>query len=105
MNRLYAIGERADDRPASKQITACRCGRRESSSTRELWQRGLACMPEAAGLTASTQQTVWRDRADLQAHMDRSLVIAGEEQPPAVHALAHAINEALGNVGHDGRLY
>jgi molybdopterin-containing oxidoreductase family iron-sulfur binding subunit len=37
---------------------------------------------------------------DLQAHRGRSLVIAGEEQPPAVHALAHAINAALDNVGN-----
>jgi MoCo/4Fe-4S cofactor protein with predicted Tat translocation signal len=37
--------------------------------------------------------------ADLQANQGASIVIAGEEQPPAVHAIAHAINEALGNVG------
>ena len=36
---------------------------------------------------------------DLQAHRGASLVIAGDGQPPAVHALAHAMNEALGNVG------
>ncbi len=36
---------------------------------------------------------------DLQAHRGTSLVIAGDAQPPAVHALAHAMNEALGNVG------
>ena len=36
---------------------------------------------------------------DLQAHPGRSLVIAGEYQPPAVHALAHEINQRLGNVG------
>ena len=36
---------------------------------------------------------------DLAAHRGSSLVIAGEEQPPAVHALAHAINAALGNLG------
>jgi MoCo/4Fe-4S cofactor protein with predicted Tat translocation signal len=37
--------------------------------------------------------------SDLQAHRGRSLVIAGDEQPPAVHALAHAMNQALGNAG------
>ena len=36
---------------------------------------------------------------DLQAHRGQSIVIAGDGQPPIVHALAHAINEALGNVG------
>ena len=37
--------------------------------------------------------------ADLQAHRGRSVVVAGERQPAAVHALARALNEALGNVG------
>ena len=37
---------------------------------------------------------------DLAAHRGTSLVIAGDHQPPAVHALAHAINDALGNVGN-----
>jgi molybdopterin-containing oxidoreductase family iron-sulfur binding subunit len=36
---------------------------------------------------------------DLRAHRGRSLVIAGEQQPPVVHALAHAMNEVLGNAG------
>ncbi|HEU5101560.1 MAG TPA: TAT-variant-translocated molybdopterin oxidoreductase [Roseiflexaceae bacterium] len=36
---------------------------------------------------------------DLQANRGRSIVIAGEEQPAAVHALAHAINNTLGNTG------
>ena len=36
---------------------------------------------------------------DLQDHRGRSLVIAGEFQPAAVHALAHAMNQALGNIG------
>jgi MoCo/4Fe-4S cofactor protein with predicted Tat translocation signal len=36
---------------------------------------------------------------DLQQHKGASVVIAGREAPPAVHAMAHSMNEALGNVG------
>jgi MoCo/4Fe-4S cofactor protein with predicted Tat translocation signal len=36
---------------------------------------------------------------DLQRHRGASLVIAGEQQSPAVHALAHSMNALLGNVG------
>jgi Fe-S-cluster-containing dehydrogenase component len=37
--------------------------------------------------------------ADLLAHRGRSLVVVGESQPPPLHALAHSMNAALGNVG------
>jgi len=36
---------------------------------------------------------------DLEAGRGTSIVIAGEEQPAIVHAIAHAINDALGNIG------
>jgi MoCo/4Fe-4S cofactor protein with predicted Tat translocation signal len=36
---------------------------------------------------------------DLTSHRGKSLVVAGETQRPEVHALAHLINHALGNVG------
>jgi molybdopterin-containing oxidoreductase family iron-sulfur binding subunit len=36
---------------------------------------------------------------DLQQHKGAGIVIPGKEAPPAVHALAHAMNAALGNVG------
>src|SRR6185295_2359420 len=36
---------------------------------------------------------------DLQQHREVSIVIAGREAPAQVHALAHAMNSALGNVG------
>jgi MoCo/4Fe-4S cofactor protein with predicted Tat translocation signal len=37
--------------------------------------------------------------ADLNAHKGACLVIAGDEQSPAVHALAHQMNAALQNIG------
>ena len=36
---------------------------------------------------------------DLQKHRGASVVVAGDRQPPGVHGLAHAINQALDNVG------
>jgi MoCo/4Fe-4S cofactor protein with predicted Tat translocation signal len=37
--------------------------------------------------------------ADLRRSRGASVVIPGDHQPPVVHALAHAMNAALGNVG------
>jgi MoCo/4Fe-4S cofactor protein with predicted Tat translocation signal len=37
--------------------------------------------------------------ADLRQHRSECIVIAGEWQPPTVHALAHLLNETLGNAG------
>ena len=36
---------------------------------------------------------------ELMAHQGSSVVIAGDHQSPAIHALAHAMNAKLGNVG------
>lgn len=36
---------------------------------------------------------------DLNEHRGRSVVVAGDNQPAIVHAIAHAMNAALGNVG------
>jgi molybdopterin-containing oxidoreductase family iron-sulfur binding subunit len=36
---------------------------------------------------------------DLQANRGRSLVVAGDEASAEIHALVHAMNQALGNVG------
>jgi len=36
---------------------------------------------------------------DLKAHGGSSVIIVGDHQPPLVHALAHAMNQKLGNVG------
>jgi molybdopterin-containing oxidoreductase family iron-sulfur binding subunit len=37
---------------------------------------------------------------DLTRHRGSGIVVAGESQPPAVHALAHEMNDLLGNVGN-----
>src|SRR5882762_159695 len=36
---------------------------------------------------------------DIRQHKGSSIIIVGEEQPPITHALAHYVNNALGNVG------
>ncbi|MCY1081584.1 TAT-variant-translocated molybdopterin oxidoreductase [Archangium lansingense] len=51
-----------------------------------------------AQLNANHQKWVDAVAADLRAAAGRSAVVAGERQPAAVHALAAAINSALGNV-------
>jgi molybdopterin-containing oxidoreductase family iron-sulfur binding subunit len=38
--------------------------------------------------------------ADLDAHRETSLLLAGRSQPPEVHAWVHRINAALGNIGN-----
>jgi molybdopterin-containing oxidoreductase family iron-sulfur binding subunit len=45
--------------------------------------------------------TAWIEAVaqDLAAHRGASLLIAGSRQPAAVHALVHALNAALGNLG------
>ncbi|HZI17604.1 MAG TPA: TAT-variant-translocated molybdopterin oxidoreductase [Pyrinomonadaceae bacterium] len=52
--------------------------------------------PEHAGFVRAVVE-------DLRAHGGRSIVIAGDEQGPVTHALALAMNQALGNVGRTVR--
>ena len=71
----------------------------------ESFARAIASRVGAAGAGApsavpqGTDAYVDAIAQDLSAHRGTSLVLAGEAQPPAVHALAHAINQALGNIG------
>ena len=50
----------------------------------------------ARGLMAGNPAAIARD---LQANRGASIVIAGDDQPPVVHAIAMAINQQLGNIG------
>jgi molybdopterin-containing oxidoreductase family iron-sulfur binding subunit len=55
----------------------------------------------ALGGTSTSGGGDWQSAVakDLLEHKGASIVIAGEQQPPIIHALAHAMNSALGNVG------
>jgi MoCo/4Fe-4S cofactor protein with predicted Tat translocation signal len=104
MSRLYAVepevtctGAKADHRLPLK------------ASEVEWFARALAARLGVTGVGNATLPPV-SDRGlndkwlatvakDLQAHRGRGVVAAGQRQPPAVHLLAHAINDHLGNVG------
>ena len=56
---------------------------------------------EAREAAASEGHREWAQAVarDLGASTGKSLVVAGDGQPPEVHAITHAMNELLGNVG------
>jgi MoCo/4Fe-4S cofactor protein with predicted Tat translocation signal len=51
------------------------------------------------GLNGPQQGFLASAYEDLTKHRGASIVIPGDHQPPVVHALAHALNQSLGNVG------
>ena len=85
------------DRRSSQGDTALRTWKR----LRANWRRSVG----VAGASGRSREQnprgvdAKRWRRILPRIAAASLVIAGEEQPPIVHVLAHAMNEALGNVG------
>lgn len=68
-------------------------------------QPGVSISPAIANaLSAGEVEGVpaeWIEKvaADLLAHRGRSVICVGSAQPARVHALAHALNQALGNIG------
>jgi len=97
LNRLYAIesapgltGALADHRLAVRHEEV------------EVLARALAAGLGIGGPSgALPAHKAWVEAVvqDLKGHADACLVIAGEWQPAAVHALAHAMNERLGSPG------
>jgi molybdopterin-containing oxidoreductase family iron-sulfur binding subunit len=94
MSRLYVVegsptatGASADHRLALR------------SSEIEGFARAVAAGVGVAAEGAVEHPWVPPIAKDLKRAGARALVVAGESQPPAVHAIAHAMNEALGAVG------
>ena len=99
MNRLYVIepmptatGSKADHR------LALRAGDIEEFAWALATGLGAANGPKS-GENAEIYKWIGPIARDLQRHPGSSAVLAGEYQPPIVHALAHVINASLGNVG------
>jgi molybdopterin-containing oxidoreductase family iron-sulfur binding subunit len=101
MNRLYAVesspgltGAAADHRLALR-------ARDVENLARAVAERLGIAVAEGAQRVVSGVPAAWLEAlvSDLQAHRGASLVIAGEGQPAEVHALAHAMNRRLENVG------
>jgi molybdopterin-containing oxidoreductase family iron-sulfur binding subunit len=64
--------------------------------------RAIAAALGVAGATSTyTENAQWIQAMarDLKANGGKSLVVAGDNQSPMVHALAHAMNQTLGAVG------
>jgi molybdopterin-containing oxidoreductase family iron-sulfur binding subunit len=97
MNRLYAI-------EATPSITGSMADHRIALRPSEI-PNFAGAVAAKIGLSAQSstdaQRSSWIDALvrDLQKHRGASVVVAGDSQPPAVHALAHAMNQALDNVG------
>jgi molybdopterin-containing oxidoreductase family iron-sulfur binding subunit len=95
MNRLYAVestptntGAMADHRLSLRPS--------EIEGFMQLVGSGLITSAEQTGAHGNFINALVRD---LKEHQGRSIVIVGDEQPASVHALAHVLNDALGNVG------
>ena len=93
-NRLYVV-------ESTPSLTGVRADHRRPMSPDEIeaFAASVAVAVGAVASAAATDPFVEAVAADLKAHRGSSLVVAGEAQPASVHALAHAMNEALGNAG------
>src|SRR5213594_5014088 len=96
MNRLYVLESTLTTTGAKADHRLALAARDVESAARAVAARLGTGVPRREAPALSFVEPLVRD---LARHRGRSAVIPGEHQPPAVHALAHAMNQALGNVG------
>ena len=106
MNRLYVIesgfsitGSSADHR---LRLRSSAIGGLAAALCEALAGQGVkvaGALPAAGALGPAQRKLVEAMARDLAANRGKGLVVAGERQPPAVHALALLVNHALGNIG------
>ena len=111
MNRLYVVESMPTSTGAARGSSAAGQAERDRRSSRSLSvgsigaaaTRRTALSPSgaaASALSGGSQKWIDAVAKDLQAHRGKSLVVAGDGQPPPSTRSAHAMNQALGNVGH-----
>ena len=93
--RNRAVADRLDR--GSSSARARQSDRGDRAGAARVRQRWPAAHPPSAD--AETDKWITAAAKDLQANRGAGVVVAGDQQPPAVHALAHAMNAALGNAG------
>jgi molybdopterin-containing oxidoreductase family iron-sulfur binding subunit len=100
MNRLYAV-ESTPSVTGSMADHRIPLGPNDIVSFAKIVTKGLGVELPGDVLSLPARYDKWTQALirDLQKHRGTSLVLAGDPQPPLVHALAHAMNQALGNVG------
>jgi molybdopterin-containing oxidoreductase family iron-sulfur binding subunit len=99
MNRLYVVeGSPSITGAAADHRLRVRSSEVEDIARRLASRLGLS-VPERSRLGEAVERWIEAVAKDLERRPGRSLVLAGDRQPPIVHAIAHAINERLGNVG------
>jgi molybdopterin-containing oxidoreductase family iron-sulfur binding subunit len=95
MSRLYAVEARLS-------VTGMSADERLRVQSRQVQGVGADVLAQLLGSTrAPGPWAAWARAAarDLRDHAGASVVLAGDGQPREVHALAHAMNAALGNAG------
>jgi molybdopterin-containing oxidoreductase family iron-sulfur binding subunit len=98
MNRLY-VAESSPSTTGAKADHRLVLRPSEVESVARALASKVGVAAQGSGLNEEQQKWVDAVAADLQQHKGKCLVVPGEFQSPAVHALAHAMNAALGNVG------